>query len=500
MKSQSPRHFPANLASSGVLAVLPRCNCNAEAVASLTSAFNFPMSHFNSGGYSRVVSEIISSSKDENLCDVLKRTSGTMLCRAQFIVKSHKNPGRVVFKMLHSSLGHKYIPLAKRIVHMVRPRLKALSHIYSDSISMLRAMREVRITNRTLLVMADVKDFYLSGNPEFLAHSLSSFPAAADRHSVICATLHILSHQYLQMGDSNVQCNTGAGMGFLFSGEVADAGFYREVEEWGPCNAAHACAKHILFYGRYRDDLLFIIEEESLGIVARACTSLSNYFKIDSWECSQYASDHLDVELYKHQGCTQITHRPRFKETSLGVSISPSSNHPPRIHRAWMSSEIKRFARLSSTLEDFICARSIFVHRLSGFHVGQDLLDIISNLNPFLCRLVGTVRIFKRPKPAGKPLVIQVPYHLLLYHSEVPTVAREFLDQGKLEVISTFCHKFHDFSLRIAWLNNSSHLYLMARWQKTPNITNRRRRQGAGWWVVDDVDVRKFLVGWQMAA
>lgn len=183
------------------------------------------------GGYSSVISGIFNSSKDENLRDVLRGTSGTMLCRAQFTVKSHKNPGSVVLRILHSSLGHKYIPLAKWIVHMVKPQLKALSHIYSDSTSMLRAMREVRITDRTLLVKADVRDFYLSGNPEFLAKSFSSFAAAADRDNVFRATLHILSHQYLHLGDSIVQCNTGAGMGFLFSGEVADAGFYREVEE-----------------------------------------------------------------------------------------------------------------------------------------------------------------------------------------------------------------------------------------------------------------------------
>jgi hypothetical protein len=49
-------------------------------------------------------------------------------------------------------------------------------------------------------------------------------------------------------------------MGFSFSGEIAAVPFSSDVEVKGPLNADFARNHSIAWYGRYRDDIMLIMD------------------------------------------------------------------------------------------------------------------------------------------------------------------------------------------------------------------------------------------------
>jgi hypothetical protein len=143
----------------------------------------------------------------------------------------------------------------------------------------------------------------------------------------------------------------------------------------------------VLFYGRYRDDIIILqergdVEDGRFGVLARKLRGLTCNFKLEQWEISQFAMVHLDTELYKLPGCSTLKYRPHFKPSSLGVPLSCSSHHPPHTHISWTKSEIVRLCRLSSTREDFNDAKSTFLARMEKFNMDARIISKLRIFDP----------------------------------------------------------------------------------------------------------------------
>ena len=203
------------------------------------------------------------------------------------------------------------------------------------------------------------------------------------------ATLHILFWQFVSCGVYLLQVTSGSGMGFYFSGEVADAAFIiNEMElpmmlckswrdQWG-----------IRAYFRYRDDCFLVqrpryeghYEDLKLQWSHSSCS-----FHVDKWEYSEESVVMLDAVIFK-QGFF-LAHKPHFKESSLGVPLAPDSLHQTNVHLAWMKSEIRRFSALSSDHDLFHQAKDTFMARLHRFLIPNTLTTVLDQYDPFLANL-----------------------------------------------------------------------------------------------------------------
>ena len=70
---------------------------------------------------------------------------------------------------------------------------------------------------------------------------------------------HILGFQFVKLGTSSFRVELGSGLGFSFSGDVADACFYVEMERDMILTADWKQKWGIQVYGRYRDDISMIL-------------------------------------------------------------------------------------------------------------------------------------------------------------------------------------------------------------------------------------------------
>jgi len=120
------------------------------------------------------------------------------------------------------------------LAQQLRVYLKSVSHIFGDTKSMLDSILQQDVSARDMLVKADVKDFYLSGQPGVLAQYCSAVVPSHLRAAVFETTLFLLSNQFVRIGDEAsqnfFQLKQGSGMGFVCSDEIANVGFVTEVE------------------------------------------------------------------------------------------------------------------------------------------------------------------------------------------------------------------------------------------------------------------------------
>jgi hypothetical protein len=224
-------------------------------------------------------------------------------------------------------------------------------------------------------VKFDVKDFYLTGDASFLSHCAAQFAIEGLAETVKHAVRFILEHQFVSLDGELWQCAIGFGMGFRFSGEIADMAFDTEMEQPGPLNHAFRSMYNLLFYGRYRDDVFMLLTDgSSFSNLARALKQLCMNFRLEQWEISLHSLVHLDCVVYKMEGVSSLNVRPHFKPTSLGVPLHPKSTHPLHIHVAWMRSAIERMSRLSSSYSAFFEAKTVLLSKLSRW-IPIDIID-----------------------------------------------------------------------------------------------------------------------------
>jgi len=186
-------------------------------------------------------------------------------------------------------------------------------------------------------------------------------------------------------------------------------------------------------------------------------------FRIEEWEADMWSAPFLDTELFKGPDIhvtRRLSCRPKFKQTSLGVPLSPSSFHHPSVHRAWTRAELRRFARLSSSASEFEKAKQVFLKRLSSFHFSHEILTELNEYDPYFNAMArvsfGTV---PKNQPKASRLVLVLPYGTGMLATGVQKVFSDFLNSDvRKEALRAVWPSFSFQSGLVAWKLTAQHL------------------------------------------
>ena len=88
-------------------------------------------------------------------------------------VKTHKDPGEVSFRIIHSGFGNPTAPVAKYLAHFLKVSNNKLAFLHRSSDSVLGSVQSGRYPSDLVFYKADVKDFYMQGTLGF--HRMHAF-------------------------------------------------------------------------------------------------------------------------------------------------------------------------------------------------------------------------------------------------------------------------------------------------------------------------------------
>ena len=224
----------------------------------------------------------------------------------------------------------------------------------------------------------------MSGDPWHLAKSACSLvPDEKLRKVLLRAVEWLLAQQYIT---SDVlpgrvwQVMTGSGMGLRLSSAVSNAAFAADAEipiigtdKW---NAAG-----VLYYGRYQDDMLWIVVDQAFrpawlalwsDLKARAAPSYNLLVEhLHSQEVP-----FLQVSVRIDVASSSVTCRPRFKEKTDGFPLNFDSSHPPGVLRSWPIAFARSLFRISTRRSDADDAVGCFRERLHRFGHRADAVRV----------------------------------------------------------------------------------------------------------------------------
>lgn len=141
--------------------------------------------------------------------------------------------------------------------------------------SVLESISLVKMPRRPRFVKLDINEFYMCGRARDFAN-LSFTHLDVDRQQAFVAlTTFILERQFVHVGLTGTthKVLVGSGMGQICSGDLADMTFFNLCEKsWAATKAACQCFG-IVWYGRYRDDILMLVDDDHAGWgwTRRAC-------------------------------------------------------------------------------------------------------------------------------------------------------------------------------------------------------------------------------------
>jgi hypothetical protein len=342
--------------------------------------------------------------------------------------------------------------------------------------------------------------FYMSGDPLTLSRYVSTLAPSHLQKVVMDATLHCLYYQYVVLKGSSASTSSnsrssgrgdmpekedtclrvkiGSGMGFSFSGIVADIGFLCEKELEFPLDNNFRTRHGIRYYARYRDDVFAVVNIPMSGRLYEWRNIWhGGFFIVHEWHADMHSVDFLDITIFKTMN--GLGYFPRWKISSLGVPLSTMSAHAPSIHLAWTKAEIHRLASHSSSYNLFVQAKRTFCNRLQKFHYSQSIIEQLRCYDPYLClksRIDGRDRQNKgsvTSRPKSRPLILILPFSRF-WHKELTKSLRDFVaDPDGLEALSIGWPRCpwlqHDKKAIIAWRNCTGHLLQVA--QRISNST-----------------------------
>ena len=195
----------------------------------------------------------------------------------------------------------------------------------------------------------------------------------------------------------------------------------------------------------------------------------SSMFEVDEWEASMTDAPFLDTTIFKGDDnhiTHRLSHKPKWKQTSLGVPLALSSIHHPSVHMSWMQGEIRRLARLSSTYEYFEFAKQTFLDRLCSFHMPSRVVETLRDYDPYMQAVMrqclGCTRL---PTTKVQKLVMVLPFHRNLHKAGINKVLAEFMQNRRLQdLLRQVMPNWQHESCMLSWRLSEQHLKDSVRW------------------------------------
>lgn len=315
-----------------------------------------------------------------------------------------------------------------------------------------------------VFVKADIKDYFMSGEPSVLVENANSMFTGAKKSLMIDISNLLVENQFVQSDCFPGRLwyvVKGTGMGLSHSGEFADAAFYTVAERAWAVNRTVQETYGCKLYLRFKDDI-FMIFRNNFPLIRRWISEFrhrSRCWTITVDTFSRSGVNFLDVELHKARseaGTFYINIGPYTKHTSLGVPLSTRSAHHPKIHVEWPINNLIRLHSLSSSSTIFASAKDLFIQRFrDNFEhpaLTQYLHEFYTGPKPVGC-MESFPRVFKS-KSDRRDSWLVLPYHPIWKDARMSSVIRDFFSPGLWH--SIFCTAFGfdpKISCRISWRN-----------------------------------------------
>ena len=184
-----------------------------------------------------------------------------MCANLMLLLKSHKDPGEVSVRTVHSLPSFSLEGLSRWVMQKCRLVMKDFTQLISSSKQVVDRIQRVRVDGYLILAKIDIKDFYTVGEHYKIAGAVAKL-FSYDKD--LCSLVHdvvffLLDNQYVQSLGSQYQVLRGAGIGLLHAGDIADAVFYSLVEKQLLSENAYAVEGGVADWYRFRDDMCFVI-------------------------------------------------------------------------------------------------------------------------------------------------------------------------------------------------------------------------------------------------
>ena len=173
--------------------------------------------------------------------------------------KSHKPPGAVKFRNIHSAPRHAFAGLAVWSAKQHRQQFGQFPTLYRDTRDFIHNISALKALPEHYFVRLDIEKFFMSGDPEILAYDAAGLSDEGPRKRVLREVdLFILTHQFVaskRHPGRLWRVQKGSGMGMKNSGELSDAAFAFLVERW--CLKSDTLSAFAIdLYGRFNDDII----------------------------------------------------------------------------------------------------------------------------------------------------------------------------------------------------------------------------------------------------
>ena len=276
-------------------------------------------------------------------------------------VKTHKSPGHVEWRGIHSTVNTPFTGAIRFIVSLLRPVLSSLEHLLKNSEALVKRLSLLRVSSGSRFLKIDVKEYFMEGLHSQFVQCSAEFVEVKWRPFYKAVLQHILETQFIEVESLDERlwkALKGSGMGLGFSGELADITFYATVERALLNDPIFLHEHSVELYVRFKDDILVILGGTHTSRISffKSLRERSPVWKLEAESVEEFSCHFLDLTLakggrWKSTGLLDvgIYHKP----TSLHQPLAPHSAHSAHVHVAWPKGMITRAKRLCNTRSTF---------------------------------------------------------------------------------------------------------------------------------------------------
>jgi hypothetical protein len=314
--------------------------------------------------------------KSSMLCDTTSHTS-----TLELTAKTHKSP--VDFRNLHASHSWKYGALSKFVSNIMQAKLNTFKHVMRDSEAVVQALKEVPCSPEDKFCKLDVKHFFMSGTPTELSQLSSDVFEGEPIHGILKeSSWFLLDNQHVVDKSTGkvYKVQKGSGMGLSHSGAIAELALYMGAER----RMLQVLPRYnIVFYGRFKDDILIIFRDYRLLRDFLAELRKGHPFTLKCEEISSFSINFLEVCIRKSYAAFEIF--PVSKPSSLQISwLSRFSSHSKNVHDSWPAARLSSRLKLCSSTRLKRSESVSFAKRAESEHLTRRALSAIRS-TPFAC-------------------------------------------------------------------------------------------------------------------
>lgn len=397
--------------------------------------------------------------KTEFLSSILhsiRGRSGRAFSKLKCTLKTHKDPGSVSWRGIHSTVKSPFSSAISFVVSCLRPILSSLDHLLKNSEALVKKLGSLPVPEDSHFMKIDVKEFFMEGlHSQFVRYS-TEFVDPQWRHFYRSVLQYLLETQFVEVEDLDTRLwktLKGSGMGLGFSGELADITFFASVEKRMLEDRRFLQQHAVHLYVRFKDDIFVILggTHRSRVNFGRFLREQSSVWTLELESVSKFSCSFLDLNIskgarWKSTGLLDvgIHHKP----TGLHQPLAPHSAHSPHVHSAWPRGLLARARRLCNT-KSLFHEECLHLKRLLSARFGTTYADSILKHVP------------KRPPSfAHQDFVtsrLVIPYHREWDVSRVRSVLRMVQERHQSALLSDFGSPIR---VQICYSLAGPHLYL----------------------------------------